>query len=203
LTERNRITIVTDPFSDNLGLPVPKLKADVVTVSHDEPGHNNLEAVKGTPRLLNTPGEYEIGGVFIAGIPMHTISETSVRQNVAFSYKYDNLSVLHLGDLAHIPDQSTIEDFGEVHVLFIPVGGGNALRASQAAEMISLIEPYYVVPMHYGLPNMQLNLDPLDKFLRAVGMSNPQVVDSLKITASDMPEQPQIVVLQPQFPTLL
>ena len=92
LVERGRIAVVTDPFSDSIGLPSPKLKADVVTISHDVPGHNYVEAVKTDPHILRGPGEYEIGGVFITGVALHDV-ETR-RENVAYHFDYDGLTVL-------------------------------------------------------------------------------------------------------------
>jgi L-ascorbate metabolism protein UlaG (beta-lactamase superfamily) len=199
LTERNQISVVTDPFSENLGLPVPRLKADVITVSHDEPGHNNVSVVKGTPHILTGAGEYEIGGVFINGAALHSVSNDIPRYNVAYRFAYDSgLTVLHLGDLAHIPDQSTIESFGEVNALLIPVGGGNGLRASLAAEVVALIEPHFIIPMHFGMPGLNLDLEPVDKFLKAMGVSTVQEMDVLKMTTSELPEQSQVIVLRPQ-----
>ncbi len=201
IVERNKISVVTDPFAESLGLPVPRLKADVVTISHDEPGHNNVGAVKSESRVLTGPGEYEIGGAFITGIAANFIAADTYRRNIAFRFDYDNLSVLHLGDLAHVPDQATVEEFGEVHVLLLPVGGGNGLRASQAAEVVALIEPYYVIPMHYALPGLQLNLDPVDRFLKAMGISAAQEIDQLRIAGAEMPEQTQVILLKPQTQT--
>ncbi len=199
ISERNRIAIVTDPFSENIGLPVPKLKADIVTISHDEPGHNNTESVKGASHILTGPGEYEIGGVFVTGLELHQIDGQIARWNIAFRFEYDNLTVLHLGDLAHVPDQSTIENFGEVHVLLLPVGGGMGLRASQAAEVVGLVEPSYVIPMHYGMPGVNLDLEPVDKFLKAMGVTTVHETDVLKISGGEFPEQSQVVLLKQQL----
>lgn len=196
ISERGRIAVITDPFSDSIGLRPPALKADVVTVSHDEPGHNNVEAVKGEPYRLFGPGEYEIGGSFIMGIAMPTNGGT--RQNVAYLIEYDNLTVLHLGDLDHVPDQSVIEEIGEVSVLLVPVGGGKGLNANQAAEVVALIEPHYIVPMHYALPDLAFELEPVDKFLKAMGVSKAQEAEILKVAAGSLPEQPQVVMLTPQ-----
>lgn len=198
ITERSQVTVVTDPYSDAIGLQIPRLKGDIVTVSHDEPGHSNVDAVKGYAHLLSGPGEYEIGGVFIMGVSMPYIQGDAARQNVAYLFEYDKFTVLHLGDLAHVPDQSTVEAFGEVNALLVPVGGGNSLRAAQAAEVIALIEPHYIVPMHYALPGLKLNLDTVDKFLIEMGVSRAQEADTLKVSGSEMPEQPQVVVLRPQ-----
>jgi L-ascorbate metabolism protein UlaG (beta-lactamase superfamily) len=198
ITERNRISIVTDPFSETLGLGAPKLKGDVVTISHDEPGHNHVDALKTEPHVLTGAGEYEIGGVFITGIPMHYVENGVARPNIAYLFEFDNLTVLHLGDLATIPEQSLIQKLGEVNVLLLPVGGGNGLRASQATEVVALIEPHYVVPMHYALDGLTVLLEPLDKFLKAMGVGTVQETDTLRVTAADLPEQPQVVVLRPQ-----
>jgi L-ascorbate metabolism protein UlaG (beta-lactamase superfamily) len=199
ISERGQVAVVTDPYGDELGLPSLKVKGDIVTVSHRKPGHDNVEAVKGETYILSGPGEYEIGGVFVYGIGMNYVDEGVVQENVAYLIQYGNLSVLHLGDLAHIPEQSTIEALGAVHVALVPVGGGNSLRANLAAEVIALIEPNYIVPMHYALPGLNVELDPVDKFLKEMGVSKVQEEDILKVSASALPEQPQVVVLRPQI----
>src|SRR5690606_41037699 len=131
-----------------VGLPPLKLKADVITISHDVPGHNNVDAVKNEAHVIRGAGEYEIGNVFITGVAMYDTESANPRHNVAYHFAYDNLSVLHLGDLAHVPKQSLIERFGEVNVLLVPVGGGMGLTAAAAAEVVALIEPHFIVPMH-------------------------------------------------------
>ena len=69
LSERTMATVVADPFdSTRIGYSPLKVRADIVTVSHDAPGHNYADAVKGTSRVITGPGEYEIGGVFITGV---------------------------------------------------------------------------------------------------------------------------------------
>jgi L-ascorbate metabolism protein UlaG (beta-lactamase superfamily) len=198
ITERGQISVVTDPYSSEIGLTPPSLKADVVTISHDVPGHNNVEMIKTSPYVLSGPGEYEVGGIFIMGIALHNTSEANPRRNVGYMIEYDSLTVLHLGDLDHVPEQSVIEEIGVVNVLMLPVGGGVGLKASEAAEVVSLIEPHYVVPMHYAQPSVKLDLDPAERFLKAMGVSHPQETDTLRVSAATLPEQPQVVMLTPQ-----
>ena len=195
ITERGSISIVTDPFSEEIGLELPKLKGDVVTISHDSPGHNNIDAVKGHAYSLGGPGEYEIGGVFISGVAMHHVTDEGAYPNVAYVMQYDSLTVVHLGDLAHIPDQSTIEAMGEVNVALVPVGGGRSLKASEASEVIALTEPNYILPMHYAMPGLNIELESVEKFLKEMGVSKVQEEDTLRVTASSLPEQPQVVLL--------
>ncbi len=196
LAERGKASVVTDPFGEQLGLALPKLKAEIVTVSHEAHGHSNASAVKGVQRVITGAGEYEIGGVFIIGVAMHNTSQEAPKPNIAYVLDFDGLRVAHLGDLDHIPPQSVIEALETVHVALIPVGGGGGLNATQAVELISLLEPNYVIPMHYQLPNSTVALDPLDRFLREMGVSRVQQEQVFKVTGSGMPEQTQIIVME-------
>jgi L-ascorbate metabolism protein UlaG (beta-lactamase superfamily) len=76
------------------------------------------------------------------------------------------------------------------------VGGQNTLNAAQAAEVISLIEPYIVIPMHYHLPDLTVKLDPVDKFLKEMGVTKADTIDTLKLTKAGLPEETQIVLLE-------
>lgn len=194
ITERKLATVVTDPFAADIGLGDLKLKADVVTVSHDAPGHNHVQAVSGTEHVLTGPGEYEIGGVFITGIA--TPSKNGKFNNVIYVFDYNGLTVAHLGDLGNVPSQKQMEDLELVNVLLVPIGGGSSLNAARAAELVSMIEPNFVVPMHFELPGLKTSLDPLDKFLKEMGASDAKQESSLKITSVDgLPEQTEVVIL--------
>lgn len=199
ISERGKVSIVTDPFAETIGLPPLKVKADIVTISHDSPGHNAVGAVQGEPYVLRGAGEYEIGNVFITATAMHNVQSEPPQANVGYLFDYDNLTVLHLGDLSYVPEQALTENLGEVNVLLVPVGGGGGLKAAQAAEVVAMIEPHYIVPMHYGWPGLSVELEPVDRFLKEMGVSKVQEADLLKLTASELPEQPQVVVLKPQM----
>jgi len=201
LSERGLASVVTDPYGEGIGLPAPKLKADIVTISHEGLGHSAAEAVKGAQMVLRSPGEYEIGGVFVTGIAMHTIDESRslARYNVAYSFDFGGeVNVLHLGDLGHVPDQRQIQELGEVTVLLIPVGGGNGLRAAMAAEVIALIEPSYIIPMHYAIDGLSLEMEPVERFLKAMGVSKVQEEDTLRVSTAPL-EGTQVVLLRPQI----
>ncbi len=199
LTERGLATVVTDPYEPTLGLPTLKLKADIVTVSHDAPGHNYLKAVKGERRAITGPGEYEIGGVFVTGIRMEPrdSKKNGSKSNTLYVFDFEGLAVAHLGDLAYVPTQSQIEDLGAVDIALVPVGGGGALGASEAAEVVSLIEPSIVVPMYYKTGKEDLKLTPVARFLSEMGISKAEAVPVLKATKSGMPDETQVVVLTP------
>lgn len=195
ITERGMASIVTDPYGTGLGLPKRKLRADVVTISHEAEGHSNLEAVQGKPHVITSPGEYEIGDVFITGVAMGARDESG-RRNVFFLFDYDGINVAHLGDLNEVPSQSDVEDLAAVDVALVPVGGGEALSPAQAAEVISLIEPSVVIPMHFRTGRVKLELGEVEPFLSEMGISSQEPVDSYKVTKSALSDETQVVVLK-------
>jgi L-ascorbate metabolism protein UlaG (beta-lactamase superfamily) len=198
LTERGLATVVTDPYDHRVaGYEALKLKADIVTISHDAPGHNFSSAVKGNAHAITGPGEFEIGSVFITGIQTngHTKKDPDDLRNTLYVFDYEGVNVAHLGDLSRVPTQTEIEALGTVHVALVPVGGGRGLNASKAAEVISLLEPGIVIPMHYGTPACQIKLAPLSKFLKEMGLNDLEAQPSLKITKSSIPEETRVVVL--------
>jgi L-ascorbate metabolism protein UlaG (beta-lactamase superfamily) len=210
LTERNYATVVTDPFdSKTIGYDSLKLRSDIVTVSHDAPGHNNTDAVKGTSHVIDGPGEFEIGGVFVTGVQTDGSGSgkkkskakengTAPAPNTIYVFDYDGITVAHLGDLKEVPTQSEIELLGTINVALVPVGGGGGLNAAKAAEVISLIEPNLVIPMHYSTPAAKISLDALNKFLKEMGLSKADTQPTLKVTRSGLPDETRVVVLDYQ-----
>ena len=201
LTERNYVTVVTDPYDNKvIGYDPLKLKAEIVTVSHDAPGHNNSDAVKGTTHVLTGPGEFEIGGVFITAVQTDSAGKKTkdVTRNTIYVFDYDGITVAHLGDLQKIPTQSEIELLGTVNVALVPVGGGNSLNAAKAAEVVSMLEPDLVIPMHYATPDSKIKLDEINKFIKEMGLSKTEPQPSLKVSRSSLPAETHVVVLDYQ-----
>jgi L-ascorbate metabolism protein UlaG (beta-lactamase superfamily) len=205
LTERGYATVVTDPFDNKtVGYDSLKLRSDIVTVSHDAPGHNYADAVKGTSHVIDGAGEFEIGGVFITGVQTDGGSGKKKKdkekgaQNTVYVFDYDGITVAHLGDLKEVPTQAEIEALGTINVALVPVGGGGALNAAKAAEIISVIEPNLVIPMHYATPVAKVSLDSLNKFVKEMGLSKPTTQPSLKVTRSGLPNETHVVVLDYQ-----
>lgn len=199
LTGRGRASIITDPYDNSLGLPSLKLRGDVVTISHDSPGHNNEAAVSGRRHALVGPGEYEIGGVFITGIA--TNEDNHSLANVLFLFDFGDVTIAHLGDMSKVPTQTKIEALEQVDVLLLPVGAGNSLNAAQAAELVSMLEPRLIVPMHYSIPGLKAELDDVDRFLKEMGVNAPDEETTIKVTRSSISEETSVVLLTPKIKT--
>ena len=195
LTERGLASIVTDPFDGPaVGLPKLKLRSDIITLSHDAVGHNHQKAVSGLRHALTGPGEYEIGNVFITGVATPGTDSTG-RKNVLFLFDFDGVKVAHLGDMAEVPSQTKMEALEQVNVLLVPVGGGSSLTSANAAELVSMLEPNLVVPMHYKLPDLKLDLNEIDRFYNEMGVSDAEEFSSLKVSSSSLPEETQVIRL--------
>jgi L-ascorbate metabolism protein UlaG (beta-lactamase superfamily) len=157
----SQVVLVVDPFDEETGLRLPKLEADVVLVTHDHHDHNNVKAVQpvpgsqGEPILIDGPGEYDIKGVFVRGIPSWHDQANGKEKgaNTIFVIETEDLKICHLGDLGQkelTTDQ--VEQIGEVDVLLMPVGGVYTISSKEAVKIMAQIEPAITIPMHYQLP---------------------------------------------------
>jgi len=200
LRERGMATIVTDPYSPEVGLTLPRIRADVVTVSCEDLDYRYTSGVRGPFKLLDGPGEYEIGGVFITGIATFAASGRGASHglNTVFTFDFGSLTVCHLGRLGHVPPQSRVEEMGTVNVLLVPVGGGGSLSPAQASEVIGLFEPNLVIPMYYKVQGLNVSLGTLDRFLKEMGVGQVDSHDVLNVGQAGLPEETQVIVLEPR-----
>jgi L-ascorbate metabolism protein UlaG (beta-lactamase superfamily) len=184
--------IVIDPFDEKTGLKVPNFSADILLVTHDHHDHNNTKAVKGEYFLINGPGEYEVKGVFVQGIPsFHDDVEGKERgANTIYIIEAEDMRFCHLGDLGQkqLTDEQ-LEKIDVVDILMIPVGGTYTIDSSEASKIISQIEPKIIIPMHS---------DSFDKFLKTMGKNSITPQDKLTVKPSTLSKDGmEIVVLQP------
>ena len=148
-------SILIDPFSKEIGLKPPKIKDDIVLVTHEHYDHNNVADANYEAFVIRNPGEYEKSGIQIQGIPSwHDNTNGSERgPNTIYVMTAEEITLCHLGDLGQekLTDQQ-VEAIGDVDVLMIPVGGNYTIGPKEAVEVISQIGPKIVMPMHYKIP---------------------------------------------------
>lgn len=195
-------TVVTDPYDPVMvGFKFPKVRAGIVTVSHAHADHNKVENVDGDPKVVSGPGEYEIGGVSIFGVPTYHDKKQGEERgsNTVYAMNIDGVRVCHLGDLGHKLAEEQVGEIGAVDVLLIPVGGVYTIDAGEASEVVSQLEPRVVIPMHYNTPGLSpktfSELSGVDEFLKEMGLEPVRDV-KYSVAPDKLPEELQVVVLE-------
>lgn len=190
-------TVITDPYSPSLGYSLGKPTANIVTVSHQHPGHSYVQGIGGEPRLVTGPGEYEISGVLIIGIATFHDDQRGGKggKNTAYLMEIDEISICHLGDLGHVLTAEQVEEIGNVDVLLLPVGGVSTITAPVAAEVVRQLEPKAVIPMHYKTSVLSWDLEPVENFLKEVGVKEVNSQPKLSFNRSSLPATTQVFLL--------
>ena len=193
--------VVTDPYPPTIGLKLSRMDAEVVTVSHEHDNHNYTQVVRDGAYEIHGPGEYEVAGVSVIGVPTYHDEQKGAKhgRNTVYLIEIDDVRVCHLGDLGHKLDDSEAEAVASPDVLLVPVGGRSAINGAQAAEVVRQLEPRYVVPMHYAIPGLKIELDPLDRFLKEMGVATSEAQPKLSVQKSSVTEyETKVVVLEPR-----
>lgn len=190
-------TVITDPFSPDLGYNLGKPAARIVTVSHAHKDHSHSRPFDSETKVISRPGEYEVGGVLIIGISTFHDGENGARlgKNNVYAIEVDDINICHLGDLGHPLSSDQIEELGNIDILLVPVGGGDTISASQGAALVRSIEPKIVIPMHYKTPTLDKPLDGVDKFLKEMGLNESVAQPKLVVSKGSLPLTTQVVVL--------
>ncbi len=186
---------VTDPFHKDSGLTPPRGAADIIILSErDSKLYSATSGFSGTPFLVDTPGEYDIKGVTITGIPL----KQEDKFVTVFLIESEDIRILNL---THIKDwnmkEDEIEELGEIDILILPVGGNTVLTAAQAAKVVNEIEPKIVIPSQYKMSDLIFDLDGLEKFIKEMG-GKSENSEKLTIKKKDLTEEGiKVVVLEP------
>jgi len=192
------IKIITDPFDETLGYKLPRIKVNIVTVSHEHFDHNYVRGVKGRPVVFKGLVNRESHKMEFKGISSYHDSVYGGQRglNTIFVIKADGLNLCHLGDLGHVLDSDKLDEIGTIDILFIPVGGFYTIDNNQATHIIKDIKPKIAIPMHYKTEAIKFSIDPVEVFLS--NKDNVQILESseFEIAEDTLPKNTQIYVLQ-------
>jgi L-ascorbate metabolism protein UlaG (beta-lactamase superfamily) len=193
-------TIITDPVGRATGYALPKQAADIVTISHDHPGHTNLDAIRPEYQIVRGPGEYEMHDVFITGIRTYHDPHRGAERgyNTVYLFEIEGMVVCHLGDLGHSLTTEQAEALGDPDILLIPAGGGTVIDAATAAEIVSQLEPKVVIPMQFATAIGDHDLGTVEAFCKHLGVQMPAAEDKAVLRQTDLGETMRLVVLTPE-----
>lgn len=188
-------TVITDPFDKKSGLVPPRGAADILVLAEKTNSlYSATSGISGDPFLMEDPGEYDVKGVTVTGIPL---KEGEKYVNV-FLIESEGIRILNL---THIKEwtmkEDEIEELGEIDILIVPVGGESVLEASDAAKVVNEIEPKIVIPSHYDSTGLSVKADKIEKFIKEMG-GKSESMDKLTLKKKDLViEETKVVVLEP------
>lgn len=193
------VSILIDRFSEEIGLKPPKIKDDIVLVSHDHDDHNNVGELSPEAFLINTPGEYEKRGIAVRGISSyHDKTEGKERGlNTIYVIKAEDMTICHLGDLGQEKlDEKQVEEIGNIDILLVPIGGNYTINYKEAIGVIGQIEPKIIIPMHYKIKDLKVEIEGPEKFVKELGLV-PEKVNKYKIAKKLLPlEEMRLVMFE-------
>ncbi len=192
--------LVTDPYDpDTLGLGMGDVSANTVTISHEHPHHNSVARVGGDFKVFRGPGEYEYMGALVKGImTSRGPGDPPEKRNTAYHFEVEGVRLAHLGDVNSPLTPNQVEELTPVDVVFLPVGGVCTVEVARVSEMVRALGPRVVVPMHYALPGLVVQLGALDVFLREMGAGEVEPQARLSVTPNNLPPELRVVVLNAQ-----
>ncbi len=195
--------LIADPFDPAMvGFRFPKVEADIVTISHHHPDHDNAKVIEGNPLIIDMPGEFEKNGMRVFGYKSYHDKKKGEERGEVILYKFeaDEISLLHCGDLGEIPQQSSIDEIGKVDILFVPVGGIATINPTEAVELIKEFEPSIVIPMHYKSSRHDQSkfaqFAPISDFLKKVGAENTTPIEKLIVKKEDLTDEMKVVIFE-------
>jgi len=187
-------TIVFNPISKKSKLSGPKFGSDVafITLNHpDFNGGKEMEYGSKKPFIVDGPGEYEIGDVTAMGHGVRVTYENVERYNTIYQVKLEGINIVFLGALADEKiSPEILGEFGDIDILFIPIGADDVLDVPQASKLATKLEAKCIIPMHY-------DDKALKAFLKEEGVNNGKTVEKFTVRKKDLSEmESEIVVLK-------
>lgn len=182
------VTIFIDPFDKSIGLRPPQGQADIALITHQHPDHNNVEALRGEPSVIDIPGEYSVKGVNIIGVRSFHDNKNGEEHgaNTIYLIESEEIRVCHLGDLGSDLTGKQLEEIDGIDILMIPIGGKYTINYEKAIDLIKKIEPNMVIPMHYKMAGSTLDADDEKKFCAEMGASPKDKVSKINIKKKDL-----------------
>jgi L-ascorbate metabolism protein UlaG (beta-lactamase superfamily) len=188
------LTLAINPPSKEGTHKVSKFGSDIVLSSllHENMnGGEEFSFGEKVPFVIQGPGEYEVKGVFIQGLPGVSEYDGENRINTIYTIVLDNMRVCYLGaQSSKTLTAATKEAINEVDVLIVPVGGEGVLDPAAAYQLAVSLEPKIIIPMHYDKKS-------LETFLKEGSQHAADMVEKLTIKRKDIEgKQGEIIVVK-------
>lgn len=187
-------TLVFNPISKQSKLSGARFGADIVFITMNHPDMNGAEEMAygaKEPIVVFGPGEYEIGEVTARGYGVKTTYEGVERYNTVYQVTLEGINMIFLGAIgSEVIDPHILSEFGDIDILFVPVGGGDVLEVPAASKLATKLEARCIIPMH-------ATDTALKAFLKEEGAENVKPIEKLTVKKKDLLEmESEIVVIK-------
>lgn len=187
--------VMTDPYENEAAMRFPRaIEPDILLLSHQDRGRFNVAGAAGKPFLISDPGEYEVRGVFVNGI-QDIQADQGLKRPLIYRIDAEGIAVAFLGQLHRKLTDAELEALGNIDILILPVGGGDAMDAKLSSSLISMVEPRIVIPINYHVSGIKTKLGTVDQFCSALGGCKRQDLNKLKITKKELPAEDIVVMV--------
>lgn len=203
--------LLTDPYSPQIGYEPIDTRADFVTISHENHKYHSCldefdgfdHAPNAVYRGLDNLGHNAQRGPFglqavevFEKLPADGLKEGE-GANAMVMIEAGDLRVLHMGDCGHLPTETQTEACGRVDVLLALAGAGPTIALPDLMQFIVAIQPKIVIPMHYGVPALDMKIAPVDELENLWAGEVQRKSPSCQISAADLPDETQLWILEP------
>ncbi|MFO0909801.1 MAG: MBL fold metallo-hydrolase [Isosphaeraceae bacterium] len=207
LVETQGVRLILDPYKspDSGGyLPIDE-PADIVVISHiNDRYHSHLgqivppfEVIPGLE--IPIPAGTTSRGIRFEALKVFESPEKLPGDEVSIvHFRVEGLHLVFLGDLGHSLDHTEIEPLQEADVVLVPAGGKPTLDFPEMRPLLDAIRPRLIVPMHFKTPKINLNIQPVERFLQEfpdypVDRPNSSHVE---LSRESLPDEPRILLLE-------
>ncbi len=191
-----KATLVVDDNLAKLGLKTITKPTDISlrSSSHipEHPSHFSVDM----------PGEYEIAGVIVHGVPARAQSDEEGKHSaVIYTIATEDVKVAILGHIYPDLSEDQLEQIGLVDIAVVPVGGnGYTLDGGGALKVIKKIEPKVVIPVHYADKAIKYAVPQteLSEALKSLAMEPQETVDKYRFKPGEVSDTTRLIVLERQ-----
>lgn len=191
-----KATIVVDDNLSKLGLKSISKPTDISLNTHA------AIPAQETRFMINMPGEYEISGVVVHGIPARAhMDESGNHSAVIYTIAYEDLKVVILGHIYPELSDKQLEQIGLVDIAVIPVGNsGYTLDGAGALKLIKELEPKVIIPTHYADKAIEYEVPQVDlaQSLKVLAMEPSEPQEKYKPKAVEFTDTARLVILKRQ-----
>ena len=125
--------------------------------------------------------------------PEEAITVTSQPINTVFSLRVEGITLCHLGDITRAVTPRQAEQLNQAEILVVPVGGHCTISINAIPQLINLIGPKIVIPVHYQSDGADMGLEPLDRFLQEMGVTGVSSQTRINVTSTNLPRDMTVI----------